>query len=199
MSCVVRTYLYMMPLVACFYHVTYAFHSCLNIKELLAQNRRNIWSLSDCNGTWADNHLVRTRTLNHLAKLAKRLSCVVRTNLYLIWLHFLIISCLIILRRTWHDRKIQSNASYILVITTQVIRFASLGKWSSVSLRTKWCWVQFIGVWYVLYFLIFLFLFTIFRILCLFMYSNINSFVVIPLPFYFQYFLTLMALLFILW
>ena len=26
-------------------------HSYLNVKELLAQNRRNIWSLYDCNGT----------------------------------------------------------------------------------------------------------------------------------------------------
>ena len=39
------------------YHVTYAFqseftlHSCLNVKELLTWNRRNIWNLSDCNGT----------------------------------------------------------------------------------------------------------------------------------------------------
>ena len=32
-----------------------------------------------CNGTWIYNHLVRKRTLNHLAKLAKCLSCVVST------------------------------------------------------------------------------------------------------------------------
>ena len=38
----------------CSYHVTYAFqseftlYSCLNLKELLAQSRREIWSLSDC-------------------------------------------------------------------------------------------------------------------------------------------------------
>ena len=39
----------------------------LNFKELLARNRREIWSLSDCNGTRTNNHLIRTRTLNHLA------------------------------------------------------------------------------------------------------------------------------------
>ena len=39
------------------YHVTYAFQSestrynFLNVKELLAWNRRDIWKLSDCNGT----------------------------------------------------------------------------------------------------------------------------------------------------
>ena len=73
----------------CFYHVTYAFQSvstlciCLNAKELLAQNRRHIWSLSDCNGNRTQNQLVRKQTLNHLAKLAslaKWLSVRLRTN-----------------------------------------------------------------------------------------------------------------------
>ena len=64
----------------CSYHVTYAFqsestlYSCLNVKELVARNRRDICSLSDCNGTRTHNHLVRKRTLNHLASLAKWLS-----------------------------------------------------------------------------------------------------------------------------
>ena len=72
----------------CYYHVTYAFQSestfyiCLNVKELLARNRRKIRSLSDCNGTRAHNLLVRKRTLNHLAKLAKWLCCAVNTYLY---------------------------------------------------------------------------------------------------------------------
>ena len=56
----------------CSFHVTYAFQSestlyiCLNVKELLAQRRREIWSLSDSNGTRTHNNLVRKRTLNHL-------------------------------------------------------------------------------------------------------------------------------------
>ena len=56
----------------CSYHVTYTFQSeytfyiCLNVKELLARNRRNIWSLSDCNRTRTHNHLVRKQTLSHL-------------------------------------------------------------------------------------------------------------------------------------
>ena len=72
----------------CSYHVTHGFQneytlcSCLNVKELLALNRRDIWSLSDCYGTWTHNQLIRKRTLNHLAKLAKWLSCVVSTYLY---------------------------------------------------------------------------------------------------------------------
>ena len=45
--------------------------SCLNDKQLLAWNRCEIWSLSDCNWTQTHNHLVHKRTLNYLAKLAK--------------------------------------------------------------------------------------------------------------------------------
>ena len=41
----------------------------LDVKELLAWNRRDIWSVTDSNGIRTHNHLVRTRTLNHLAKL----------------------------------------------------------------------------------------------------------------------------------
>ena len=39
-------------------------------------------SLSDCNGTLTQNHLVRKRTLNHLAKLSKWLSWIMSTYLY---------------------------------------------------------------------------------------------------------------------
>ena len=62
------------------YHVTYTFQSesipfsGLEHKELLAQNRCKIWSLSDCNRTLTHNHLVHKRTLYHLAKLPKWLS-----------------------------------------------------------------------------------------------------------------------------
>ena len=44
-------------------------YSCLNDKELLDGNRRNILSLSDCNGIGTHNHLVRKETLNDLVKL----------------------------------------------------------------------------------------------------------------------------------
>ena len=48
-------------LTMCYYHVTYVFqgksilYNCLNVKEILARNRRDIGSLSDSNG-------IRTRT-----------------------------------------------------------------------------------------------------------------------------------------
>ena len=47
---------------------------CLNVNELLARNRHDIWSLIDSNRIRTHNHLVRKWTLNHLAKLAKWLS-----------------------------------------------------------------------------------------------------------------------------
>ena len=56
-------------------------YSCLNVKELLARNSE-IRSLSDCNWTRTQKHLVRKRTLNHLAKLSNWLSCALSTYLY---------------------------------------------------------------------------------------------------------------------
>ena len=59
----------------CSCHVTWAFqsestlYSWLNVKELLTQSRCKIWSLSDCNWTRTQNHLVCKGTLSHLAKL----------------------------------------------------------------------------------------------------------------------------------
>ena len=53
---------------------------CLNVKELLARSKRHIWSLND-NKIQTHNNLVCKWTLNHLAKLAKWLSCVVSTYL----------------------------------------------------------------------------------------------------------------------
>ena len=50
-------------LTVCSYHVTYAFQSestlyiCLNVKELLARNRRDIWSLSGCGFESRCSHL----------------------------------------------------------------------------------------------------------------------------------------------
>ena len=69
-----------------YYHVTYVFqsesklYSFLNFKKVLAQNRHNIWALSDSNnGIRPDDHLIHKRTLHHLAKLTKWLRCGVRT------------------------------------------------------------------------------------------------------------------------
>ena len=44
-------------------------YNCLNVKEFLARNRRDIWKLSDYNGTRTHNHLVCKRAQHHLTKL----------------------------------------------------------------------------------------------------------------------------------
>ena len=86
LSCVVSTYLYGAfdcILLSCnvrVYSQSY-FVVCLNVKTLFAQRKRNIWNLSDRNKTRSYQLLVRNRTLTHLAKLAKSLSCVVITYL----------------------------------------------------------------------------------------------------------------------
>ena len=75
-------------LTVCSYHVTYTLqsestvYSYLNVKELFALSRCEIWRLRDCNWTRTHNHLVHKQALNHLAKLAKWLSCIVSTYLY---------------------------------------------------------------------------------------------------------------------
>ena len=59
------------------YHVIYAFQSesthyrYMNVKELLAQNRRDNCSLIGSNLTRTHSYLVCKRTLNHLAILDK--------------------------------------------------------------------------------------------------------------------------------
>ena len=75
-----------LSITVCSCYVTLAFQSestvcsCLNAKELLARSRREIWRLSNCNWTRTQNHLVRKRTLTHLASLAKWLSVRLRTK-----------------------------------------------------------------------------------------------------------------------
>ena len=55
-------------LTVCYYYDKYEFqsestlYSCLNVKEPLARNRRVIWRLSNSNGIWTHNHLVRSQT-----------------------------------------------------------------------------------------------------------------------------------------
>ena len=85
----------------CYYHVMYVIqsestlYSCLNVKELLAQNRCDIWSLSDSNGIRTHNHLVRKRTLNHLLKqanLAKWLNILWRTKWLWLWIPLMLMN-----------------------------------------------------------------------------------------------------------
>ena len=59
----------------CYDHVTYVFqsestlYSCMNVKEFLAGNKRDICSLSDSKGIRIQSYIVSKRTLNHSSKL----------------------------------------------------------------------------------------------------------------------------------
>ena len=44
--------------------------------------------------------------------------------------------------RMWQEINIQSNTPYRQVLTTHLNNLASLAKWLSVRLRTKWFWVR---------------------------------------------------------
>ena len=72
-------------------------YSCLNSKELLTQNRSDIWILSDCNVNRIRNYFVCKWTLNYLGKLANWLGCVVKTYLYsafdymILWCHICVL------------------------------------------------------------------------------------------------------------
>ena len=132
-------------------------------QELLAQNRREIRSISDCNWTRPHNHLVQKRTLNHLAKLAKWLNWIVSTYLYgacdCIFLSCHIRTCFE-QRAPWHSGNyrvwihsetssqfnsgppVQSSPPYRYVFKNQFNHLVSLAKWLSVRLQTKWLWVR---------------------------------------------------------
>ena len=82
-------------LTICSYHVTYISYSestlCsyLDIRELLARNRCDIWKLSGCNGIQIHSHLVCKWTLNHLATLVveETYSCIIYSQLQIIFKH----------------------------------------------------------------------------------------------------------------
>ena len=98
---------YKSSVTVCSYNVTYAFQSestlyiCLNVKELLAQNKRDIGTLSDCNGTRTRNHLVRKRTLNHLAKLGSSPLQSLKVVFFRFWNYAKRLAILILIRQLW--------------------------------------------------------------------------------------------------
>ena len=74
LSCVVSTYMYGAfdcMFLSCHVHALNesTLYRCLNVKELLARSRHQIWSLSDCHWTRTHNHLVHKWKLNHLVWL----------------------------------------------------------------------------------------------------------------------------------
>ena len=71
LSCAVSNYLHGAFYVTLTFQSESILFSCLNANEFLAQNRRDIWNLSDSNEIRTHNHLVCKQALNKLAKLVK--------------------------------------------------------------------------------------------------------------------------------
>ena len=69
-------------LTVCPCDATYAFQSDSTLYSYLARNKREIWSLGECNCTGTHENLIRKRRVNYLGKLAKWLNWVVATYLY---------------------------------------------------------------------------------------------------------------------
>ena len=83
------------------------------VYEYHHQNMMMIFYWSGRNGTRTHNHLVRKRTLNHLAKLAKSLSCVVSIYLYGAF-DSMFLSCHVRISELIHFRlRISDNALHI--------------------------------------------------------------------------------------
>ena len=157
-----------MHLTVCSYHVTHVFqsestpYSCLNVKKLLARNRHDIWSLSDCNGTrmhrtdkysqhssniwlvWVNGWVIVYELFVfwvRLPLLSLKLgyhACLEQgvpwhSGDYWVWIHSEI--------RTWHDKNIQTSE----YITTFI---KSLWK-SDLRANTKlfWTFFQWNFVW----------------------------------------------------
>ena len=78
---------------------------CLNVKELLAWSRHHIWSLSDSNVIRTQNHLVRKRTLNHLAKL--------RLQTKWLWFEFMLSFMVFIL---WVEKFVNLTSVNVILI-----------------------------------------------------------------------------------
>ena len=80
--------IYTLHLAVCSCHVTFPFQSdptlyiCLSVKELVTENSRDMWSLSEWYGTRIHNQLVGKLTLSHLSKLTQWLSWIVSTDPY---------------------------------------------------------------------------------------------------------------------
>ena len=123
----------------CSHHVTYAFQSestlyiSLNIKELLARNKHEIWSLSDSNGTRTHNHLVCKRTYNHLAKW---LSVCLQTKW--LWVQVLLQSLEKVNLRNFEFQFMLIQILILLLPKGSIYRSIQIGEWNQQIENTFW-------------------------------------------------------------
>ena len=97
-------------------------YNCLNVKKLLARNRRDIWNLSDGKGFRICNRSVRERISNHLTKLASLAKCLnVRLRIKWLWVRIPLVSFKVIYLR--------QNITHALGLT---LFMHNVEKWSDI-------------------------------------------------------------------
>ena len=101
---------------------------CLNVKELLARSRHHIWSLSDSNEIRTQNHLLRKRTLNHLAKLTRWLSVRLRTK----WLW---VRIPLMLLKLFSNFRFSFSSFFFLYLYFLSLKVRNLAQWYSFSVE----------------------------------------------------------------
>ena len=122
------------------FRVNLHYKSCLNVKELCAWSRCHIWTLSDINGIGTHNQLVRKRTLNHLAKLAKWLSCVVST-IYMVHLTVCTFDC----------RCIWLNIYQVTYEFHMIITYSQMHRTDKCSQHNSIIWPVWLNGWVSVY------------------------------------------------
>ena len=85
---------------------------CWNFKKLLAWSRRRIWSLSNSNGIWTHNHLVRKLNTQPFSQTGQMIElCYEYLSIWCIWLYVIICHVRVsewihTLKFAWMSRKL---------------------------------------------------------------------------------------------
>ena len=130
---------------------------CLNVKELLAGSRHHIWSLSDGNLIRTHNHLVRKRTLNYLANLAKWLSCL-RTKC--LWVRITLPSLklqmwrLLPARSSLTFRQTMECGFILKLVRNMIITYSQMHRTDKYSQHSSIIWPNWLNGWLFVYELI---------------------------------------------
>ena len=108
------------------------FDTCLNDKELLAQSRHQICSLSYCNWNRTRSILLDKRTLNTLSKLVVWLSYCKYLSIRCMLLYFLIISLThlrvnihLILPRMWRNSLLEVGIKSEVLVTVTGLKLTT--------------------------------------------------------------------------
>ena len=114
--------------------------SSLKVKKLFAQNKHNIWHLTDCNKIWTHSDLVPKQLVNYLAKLPRWFS----PNAIIKISEIELLACKGFLEISEYRSLQYTYATWQIhiVLITQLNHLVSLAKLLSVSVWTKLMWIR---------------------------------------------------------